>query len=258
MYSRQSGWVGSLSFLEPGKGYMLYRKRANDTAFHYPTINGSLSGTTPRGFIPNPNQRPVPGNFSNSDNMTIVAEVAPGFEFRRGDSIVAYVNGELRGKAKPILNPEINRYTYFFNIGGDAEQPLVFTIERDGSVIAQSTTVINYRSNSVIGTLNQPLQLKFVQQAQSITVFPNPFNNTTNINVDLRGLTAFNNHEIQMKVVDVAGRLVLSRPVQKVSGTGYTITWNGRNAAGTLCSKGIYFIQMMIDGVPHTYKVIKQ
>ena len=43
--------------------------------------------------------------------MTIAAIVAPGFDFRNGDSIVAYVNGEVRGKAKPILNPEINRYT---------------------------------------------------------------------------------------------------------------------------------------------------
>ena len=47
MYSAQNGWIGSLNYLEPGKGYMLYRKRATDTAFYYPLIIGSLSGGNP-------------------------------------------------------------------------------------------------------------------------------------------------------------------------------------------------------------------
>src|SRR5205085_10986298 len=41
MYSSQNGWIGSLNYLEPGKGYMLYRKRTTDTSFYYPAINGS-------------------------------------------------------------------------------------------------------------------------------------------------------------------------------------------------------------------------
>src|SRR5205085_7754640 len=173
-------------------------------------------------------------------------------------SSIAYVNGEVRGKASPILDPEINRYTYFFNIGGEAEQSIVFMIDRDGTTIARSSNIISYITNSVVGTLAKPLELQFVKQAGTITVYPNPFNSTANISVDLRGLTVTGSHEIQLSVIDVSGRLVLSRPVQKVSGTGYKTTWNGRNAAGTLCSNGVYFIRMMVNGIPHIYKVIKQ
>ncbi|MDQ6812928.1 MAG: T9SS type A sorting domain-containing protein, partial [Bacteroidota bacterium] len=260
MYSSQSGWVGSLNYLEPGKGYMFYRKRSNDTAFYYPAISGSLVGgrIEQTAAITNPDQRPVAGNYSNADNMTIIATVAPDFDFRSGDSILAYVNGEIRGKAKPILNPQINRYTYFFNVGGQAEQSLVFMIERSGSIVAQSNTIINYSTNTIVGTLAKPLELHFVKEAAVVMVYPNPFNNITNISVDLRGLTGTTNHEIQMTIVDVAGRTVLSRPVQKVSGTGYNTTWNGRNTNGTVCGNGVYFIKVMVDGAPHIYRVVKQ
>src|SRR3546814_19062153 len=30
MYDSQTGWVGNLSYLEPGKGYMLFRKAGSD------------------------------------------------------------------------------------------------------------------------------------------------------------------------------------------------------------------------------------
>ena len=260
MYSAQNGWIGSLNYLEPGKGYMLYRNNSIDTTFNYPTIIGSLSGgrPIPGAFISNPDQRPVPGNFSSSNNMTIIAIVTPDFDFRNGDSIIAYVNGEVCGKAKPILNPEINKYVYFFNIGGEAEQSLVFMIERGGGIIAQSSTIISYYTNAIVGTLAKPLELHFVKQAGLITVYPNPFNGTTNISLDLRGLAVTDSHEIQLSVVDVTGRLVLSRPIQKVSGTAYQTTWNGRNADGILCAKGLYFIHLMVDGIPHIDKVIKQ
>jgi hypothetical protein len=260
MYSSENGWIGSLNYLEPGKGYMLYRKRSTDTTFNYPVITGSLSGKNPApgDFIPNPDQRPVPGNFSSANNMTIVAVPAPGFDFKNGDMIVAYVNGEIRGKAKPILNPELNKFTYFFNIGGEAEQYLVFMVERGGSIVAQSSNVISYRSNTIIGTLTKPLELQFVKEGGTITVYPNPFNNTVSISADLRGLSRTGDHEIQLSVADMSGRLVWTGPIEKVFGTGYKTTWNGKSADGVPCSAGMYFMRMLVDGVPHTYKVIKQ
>ncbi|HSU52079.1 MAG TPA: LamG-like jellyroll fold domain-containing protein, partial [Segetibacter sp.] len=259
MYSAQNGWIGSLTYLEPGKGYMLYRKRSNDTAFYYPAINGSLGGRVGAGAdILNTGENPVPANFIHSDNMTIVAIVAPDFDYRSGDSIIAFVNGEMRGKSKPVYNPEITKNTYFFNIGGDAEQPVVFMVERNGQIVAQSNTIFSYRTNSNIGTLRKPVELHFEKQSQNITIYPNPFNNSTNISMDLRGLIGTNDHKIQVSIIDVAGKLVMQRPLQTVSGTGFTTTWNGRSNTGSVCSKGTYFINIMVDGVPHVYKVIKQ
>ncbi len=257
MYSKQSGWVGSLTTLETGKGYMLYRKPSTSTSFKYPAITGSLGGTTPRGVNPNPNERPVPANYSNSDNMTITAVVGHGFEFKNGDSILAFVNGVLMGKTKPVYNPEINKHTYFFTISGDTEQPVVFVVERNGEWIAQSTTIVNYQSNTTVGTLLKPVELRFVQQGEMITVYPNPFNSSATISVNLRSLS-IGDHRVQVTIMDLSGRLVKQMPLKTVSGTGFTSTWNGTNASGTPVSKGVYFITTVVDGVPYTRKVVKQ
>ena len=260
MYSAQNGWIGSLNYLEPGKGYMLFRKRSTDTAFYYPTITGSLVGgrLTGRTEMPNAQQLPVAGNFSHANNMTIIAVVAPGFDFKNGDSIIAYVNGEVRGKAKPILNPETKQHSYFFNVGGEAEQTLVFMLERDGNIIGQSSTFLRYVSNTIVGTLTRPLELKFEKNADVVTVSPNPFNQAITIRVDVSGTTGVANHEVQWSVFDVLGRKVWNAPAQRITGTMYSATWDGKNTAGSLSSNGVYFIQVLVNGIPHFYKVIKQ
>ncbi|RYZ23501.1 MAG: T9SS type A sorting domain-containing protein, partial [Sphingobacteriales bacterium] len=225
---------------------------------YYPTITGSLvGGRTAKVVVPNADQRPVAGNFTHADNMTIVAMVSPGSEFRKSDSIVAYVNGEVRGKAKAILNPDINSDTYFFNIGGEADQSIVFMVERDGAPVAQSSTVIRYSSNTVMGTLAKPMELQFVKQANVFTVNPNPFNQSTTIRLDVTGLPNANSSAIQVTVLDVLGRKVSNLSLQKLSPTTYTATWNGKSSSGAVSSNGVYFIQAIVAGVPHVFKVLK-
>jgi hypothetical protein len=258
MYSRQNGWIGSLTYLEPGKGYMLYRVPRTDTAFHYPAIQGSLGGRVQRVINPNSQESPVPGNFSNADNMTIAATLAPDFAFRTGDMVHAYVNGELRGKAKAIYNPEINGNTFFFTVGGDAEQPVVFMVERNGELVAQSGTIFNYRSNGSIGTLAKPVELQFVKHAGNIAIYPNPFNQNTTITVDLSGLPQNREHQVQVSIIDLSGKVVVQMPTKTVSGTGFTTTWNGRTGAGSAVANGMYLVTVTIDGVPHIRKILKQ
>jgi hypothetical protein len=258
MYSTRNGWVGSLTYLEPGRGYMLYRKAITDTAFRYPTINGSLGGRIMGAGVVNKFESPVVSNFRNADNMTLAAIVATDFDFRSGDSVLAFVNGELRAKTKPVYNPEIKANTFFFTIGGDAEQPVVFMIERSGELIAQATNTFSYRSNSHLGTLSKPLELHFLRSASGVTVYPNPFNSNSTISVDLRGYPPTAEHRVQVSVLDMTGKTVMQLPAKTVSGTGFTTTWNGRNTAGSVVANGIYFVNVVIDGVPHVSKLVKQ
>ena len=43
-YNNNNGWVGNIDFMEPGKGYMLFRNSTKSTSFKYP----SSSSTTRR------------------------------------------------------------------------------------------------------------------------------------------------------------------------------------------------------------------
>ncbi|RZJ99411.1 MAG: T9SS type A sorting domain-containing protein [Flavobacterium sp.] len=140
----------------------------------------------------------------------------------------------------------------------DAEQLVVFMVERGSEIIARSSTSFNYRSNTNMGTLKKPVELHFVKQSGDITVYPNPFTSNINIAIDLRGMNSTIDHKILGSVTDVSGRLVMQMPLKTISGISSNITWNGRSGAGSICEKGIYFINVTIDGIPRIYKVIKQ
>ncbi|MEO6917211.1 MAG: T9SS type A sorting domain-containing protein, partial [Chitinophagaceae bacterium] len=258
MYSTQNGWIGSLNYLEPGKGYMIYRNRSNDTAFYYPKNNGSLTGRFSQDVNPTANERPVSANYRNAENMTIAAVVAGEFTLQAGDTIVAFVGGELRGKAIPIKNPEIANLTYFLNIGGEAEQPVLFMVQRGRDFVAQAVSVINYRSNTNMGKLSKPFELRFSKQSLTTTIYPNPFTTSTNLTVDLGGSQATGNHEVQVSIVDTRGRLMLQKAKEIVSGTTYKMSWNGKKSDGSDCANGIYFIHVVVDNIPRVYSVMRQ
>lgn len=101
-------------------------------------------------------ETPVAGNFSYAENMTVTAIVGNEFPLQKGDNVLAYINGVLRGKAQSIPNAVINKETFFLNIGGTQQQPVYFMIERNGEIIAESTT-ISFRANGIVAKLSAPL-----------------------------------------------------------------------------------------------------
>ncbi|QEC52643.1 concanavalin A-like lectin/glucanase superfamily protein [Anseongella ginsenosidimutans] len=296
MYNSQTGWVGNLTFLEPGKGYMLYRKAANDVTFHYPAQGGILnqagggrtvetvplrsSGSTalPGGLRAgaiqaaqrlNPLQAPVENNFYFAENMTVIAVLDDEFDLSSEDRVIAYVNGEVRGKAAQVTNPLNGKPQFFINIAGDENAPVYFEIERQGRIVARSATTIAYRSDSRAGTVDDPLVIRIENEHAEITMYPNPFGRQLTISGEIRaGGSAGGEspgsqretspvHEVQLLVYDVTGAKVLEGPPQRISGNNFRLTWDGRNMGGQVCLPGVYFIHVLIDGRPLSGKVIK-
>jgi hypothetical protein len=80
---------------------------------------------------------------------------------------------------------------------------------------------------------------------QNLTVSPNPFSpdgdahdNITMINYRIPVLTA----TINVKIFDVAGRLVSFLTKQNLMGTEHTIVWDGKDDNNNYCRMGIYII----------------
>lgn len=267
MYDSRNGWVGNLTYLEPGKGYMVYRKANTDTTFVYPNLSGSLTnsgGRLMKGMADNSTRKandletPVAGNFNFAENMTVAAIVGNEFQVLPGDLILAYVNGALRSKAKAVSNPVINRETWFLNISGVKAQPVYFMIERNGQIIAESTTPVSLRPNSIVGTVSKPLVIHVKKVMLGVNIYPNPFSGQVNININLTedGSTP-QAHEVQLSVYDVSGQLIIRHSKEQINGSIYQTTWDGKTANGTECARGIYFINIRIDGVLKIYKVVK-
>lgn len=260
MYDSHSGWIGNLAYLEPGKGYMLYRKSGTDTAFHYPFIPGILRrapGAAPDGRRLNPYQAPVEGNYRYADNMTVTAVAGKEFALQPNDRVLAYAGDELRGEATAISNPAANSHAFFINISGKEVQPVYFKIKRDGVVMAQSEPLLPYTPGAIVGTVTKPFVIHFNSTITKIAVLPNPFRNGVTIRMNFKENTATSAHKVQISVYDASGNRIYTRSPVNITGGYYQTAWNGMNDNGTPAGPGIYFIHIIADGKPFTYKVVK-
>lgn len=263
MYDSRNGWVGNLAYLKPGEGYMLFRKTNSEVSLVYPQISGNLIERK-MGNIADLRIR-VESHSVYAGNMTMVAIVEDEFKLFPDDKILAFAGDELRGKALPIENPVTHKTTFFLNIAGDKQEPVTFKVERNGQIVAQSNSVVNYNLDSEVGTLKNPFVLSFKNagvvienSSKEVTISPNPFKNKINIKVRLADQRSQELHEIQISIFDITGRLILKRGKEPTKNGNYETTWNGKNADDVDYAGGFYFIQVTIDGVPTVYKVIKK
>ena len=263
MYDSRNGWIGNLTYLEPGKGYMLYRKATSDTSFVYPTITGILTNIgarlTGEAVSPNSMQSPVSNNYAYAENMTMIAVVEKDFDLLPGDKVFAYAGGELRGEASTIDNPVTHQRTLFFNISGNAAQFIHFTVERNGSVVGSANETFNYLSNSNLGTLHNPYVIKFGKEAieTGAVIYPNPFHEKVNIRLNLNTEQSAAGNILQMNVYDLSGKLIYSGASMMTISDYYELSWNGKNNSGGKCAPGVYMISVTVNGKLKIYKVSK-
>ncbi len=73
--------------------------------------------------------------------------------------------------------------------------------------------------------------------------FPNPFNPTTTIPIELPSDT-----NIKLSIFDVLGREIATLYNGSLAGGRHLINWNARNQAGEKCPSGLYFYRLDIEG----------
>ena len=237
MYAGNIGWVGSLTYMEPGKGYMIYRNGSDVSTLKYPDSEGTLKGgimDPPAGF--------VSPDYAGNMNMIAVTNVAP----RPDDRILTYTGDELVSEtAVRFVN---SGPVYFITIPGYGEKPLQFRLERDGQIIGKTSDPHHFRLNSVNGTLNEPVILKFSQYEDAIQVYPNPVVKEVAIT-----LVTEKSGPVQIQITDLTGREILVKRGSEITG-GTSVTWID-------CSHirpGVYFARVIVDGRSHVAKIVKQ
>lgn len=146
-YSTANGWEGDLTTMTVGRGYMLKRGvNASQVSFTYPveSFGSSVKAAAPAK------------SYRYADNMNIIGEVE-GINVEDGDSLVAYVNGEIRGASRLERNHKV-----FLTIQGDEDAKVAMVLVRDGEIIATASNMIVYQSNNVLGTSDAPTAITFV------------------------------------------------------------------------------------------------
>lgn len=242
MYSGKT-WIGNLTYMEPGKGYMLLRNGDGDVQFHYPSTDGALSNVMKSRAVKDNSYL----NTDYADNMTIVA-TAEGTGY--GDRILAYVNGELRGVAESVEAEEA--LLQFINIAGEEEGIVTFALERDGEIIARSSNNLSFAANSVEGTAEIPFVIDFSGQQRTAVVYPTPFVDELYIDV-----MAKVGDDIDVRIFNSAGQAVHAEQMTATHDTTIRFTWDGASTAGSVCAAGIYLVQVTVGDHVETFKVEK-
>ena len=248
MYNEGAGWLGSLTYMEPGKGYMLNSKKA--TTLTYPEVT---AGTTTRSAlatravaIQTEGISSIAGQYAS--NMSVVATVAGSLPLHIGDRLLAYADGELRGEAMVMERPADGEPLFFLSVGGESSEGISFALERGGEVIAETSPMLDYAPNSVRGDINQPMIIDFVNDLE-ISVYPNPFDQE--LNFMLRTNTG---DRVEIILYTMAGQMLHCYQTKTTSDSYFQY----RIDVNTDMPKGVYMAVVVINGEKHVYKLSKR
>lgn len=245
MYSGNLGWIGSLTYMENGKGYMLQRQSQDDAQLQYPSKT-SVGRKAKAAMAAAKNADGTNAYFPYSANMTAVVEVE-GVSLQQGDRLVSYVGGEPRGYAEGITLPD-GRTIFMLAVGGDKPEAVDVTIERGGNIIAKAPSAISYAANSNVGTVNEPMHISFLGTEGGLYVYPSPFYSQLKI----RAMVDRDAYA-DVYVTDMSGKRVVTWNDCNAGGN-VDITWN----AGNTVPSGVYIVSISVDGNVYSMKAIKK
>ena len=151
-YGGSGHWEGSLQYMKPGEGYMLYHNSTDKVTFEYPFYEPGSMFIDANYAPPSPNM-----HLSMANTMSLTA-TAVGVTLEPGDKLLAFADGDLRGEAT-VESDSI----FYLSIGGDHQQGISFAIEREGEIVATTPEVITYTTNTVMGRKDTPTRIDFTQ-----------------------------------------------------------------------------------------------
>lgn len=243
MYTANLGWIGSLSYMESGKGYMMQRQAADEALLQYPSVS-SVGRKAKAAMLINDNADDA--YFPYATNMTAVV-AAEGIELQEGDRLVSYVGGERRGHAEAVVLPD-GKSLFLLTVGGESQESVDMAIERDGKTIAKTHNVLSYAPNNNVGTVKSPLVVDFQKAGNGLHVYPSPFETQLTVSASVDA-----DADVEVTVTDLNGHRVCSWSNCNNNGT-VEITWN----VGNNIPNGVYFVSMSVDGVSRSVKVLKK
>jgi hypothetical protein len=276
-YDANMGWLGSLTTMVPGEGYML--KATNASTFKYPATAVTFGRvahsnvSVANSYITNDVQ---PENFSKTMSVIAQTNICKEVLDNKDVMLKAYVGTELRGIAKPTWVQAKNQYVFFLTAYSNADNETInfkfdYASEQKTFNASQS---ISFTDNSLTGTSSEPFTISILaadtcdavalsnnttavtevgeENTSSIIkddlveVYPNPFSDLLNVrfNKPFDGV---------VEITDAIGQLVHNQKLNNANATEINF-----NKLDNGLSKGIYIIKITSKQKISTYKLIKQ
>ena len=181
-----TGWWGTLKAMTPGLGYMYYRA-GGATSFTY-NVPADGAKSELRANITADDNYWVPATHRYANNMTMVAML----EGANADNyeVAAFVDGEVRGSARPVYVEPLDAYMFFLTIYGDEVEEMSFRCYdlATGEEYAINDR-INYSVDAMLGSIEEPYMFRGTvgigeATLSEINIYPNPTTTGREISFD--------------------------------------------------------------------------
>lgn len=245
MYSNRLGWIGSLTYMQPGRGYMLQRTGTSTATLQYPSeAVGARNARTRAQAAEAIDITPTSGRYART--MSLLATVE-GIEAVEGDVLRIYLDDEFVGESPVICRNEAGQPLFFVSVAGDEERTFSATLERDGETLATAPAAGLFRADRVAGTMQAPTVISFAEGGE-MGVFPSPF--CEELNIRLRVDEAA---KVDIRITAVDGSTVALFTDCADNGL-VDIHWTGTASL----SQGVYLVRIETDGDCEVVKVMKK
>ncbi len=257
-------WQGSLTALIPGEGYKL--KAANGGTFSWPNSEGLTGG---RGTAEVKGLRATSGvelenelwsinPHSFKESQLMVAEVV-NVSVDEEDVLAAFVDGEVRGMAKPVITEGIARF--YLNIYGDENGGNIsFQLLRKGKELPEEILEkVSFESGGLKGSVQTPVALRVagevegVLSAGNVLVYPNPFNSELTISGKTKAAG-----EVRISILSLDGKLIGERSNAYSESTQWQVTWNGMTNGGQELAEGVYIVLVKTPDTQQVFRILKK
>ena len=248
-----TGWLGSLTFLQPGQGYMYYSNSVSDTPKKF---------TYPVKYVGQKNVRALSKNNTNlyysfdkslyQMNMSVNIEATMDGNPINSDKfeVAAFKGSVCRGSIALKNEPIVNKYIGYLMLYGDQTDNFTFKgYDGNNYKTYVSEDNIAYVPNGRVGTPFAPIKVRFTssittevnaEKTGNFEVYPNPVINTLNFGYNPQGIE-------RLEIVDCTGRtMVLSTAVTK----------NSLDVSDLI--PGIYTLRVNYKGSIQSHRFIKK
>ena len=234
IYDEFNGWIGSLSYLEDSKGYML--KSGLGQELQYPKNFGNLNKNANQNTVEF-KQEKIASEFTKyANNMNAIVLLPDGYN----ELLVYDLEHTLKGKSKKAVYS--NKELSFITVYGEGNEELEFYVKND-SEIKPTSKKINFSKDAILGTFDNPIDLR--ENNTDMGLYPNPFSDAFSFSIK-----ANKSQTAVVKIYSVTGQLVYNKNF-KVSEGLNTISVQPE------ISSGIYLMHFITDEDFVINKIIK-
>ncbi len=245
VFSTDSKWEGSLTYMEPGQGYLLYHQGAPCQFTYHSTTPSSAPEVRQKVARANALESPeLLHSNQASSSMSVIATLADWTGSTDHLVLAAYAGTQLAGRV--AVHPTDTLPLFFLTVGTEeASAPIRFALEQDGETIAYSAPMFDYAPQGIVGSLTAPLPISFV--GTKVTALPSPFVDHVTIVV-----TTPEEQPVSLAIYSESGQLLTRAEGQTENGQ-YTYEWHCAAVPA-----GIYSAVVHVGQETQTIRLIKQ